>query len=502
MSFSGGLTASPSTGNFPMGMSTIGRSRSGSNANEASSTLSRSPSRSGTTGPDEEDELLKHPIILNLRDKIYANSHEFLKQQRFSCMLAGAWFQAPPPSTAGGLSTSISGSFSAASTSTGPAATFSSRKTASRPMVWRFCKMSGTKKTLHWADFPEQLERKPSMDQLTERLDLAMVADLLTGLNSPIHGAVVAAAAHASITISPVPHSPGTGQSTVTFASTPPRSPSPANASGQGSGGIPRAPPPPPPGSEGESSQQFQRLGGVPPAPPPIPTPAAQAIAAAGGGTIRKRTASEKSTVGTLHGQAGISPAPVPPPPLHSVSFTSGPGAADMSTLCFSLMSTGDPPVSLLDLICPTATQFSEWTDGLNVIFGRPIANKDTQEFVQSLTDVEVRLRLLDVVADNLTLRMERGEAAAAGADDTATDRAAAAGEPDVINKDGPWLSQQPSSHPTKCDLFDMPEFPPDLEFFYDDIAGAGGDAGAGGPGSLNSEGDKRSEGEGQTAGI
>lgn len=60
-----------------------------------------------------------------------------------------------------------------------------------------------------------------------------------------------------------------------------------------------------------------------------------------------------------------------------------------------------------IEIICLNPTQFSEWTDGFNMLLERPIQNKDTAEFVNSLSDLELRLHLLDIAAEGIELPKE-----------------------------------------------------------------------------------------------
>ena len=60
-----------------------------------------------------------------------------------------------------------------------------------------------------------------------------------------------------------------------------------------------------------------------------------------------------------------------------------------------------------IEIICVNPTQFSEWTDGFNLLLQRPIQNKDTAEFVNSLSDLELRLHLLDIAAEGIELPKE-----------------------------------------------------------------------------------------------
>ncbi|KAI9183348.1 hypothetical protein H9P43_004265 [Blastocladiella emersonii ATCC 22665] len=309
---------------------------------------------------DEDEELMSQPAVKELREVVYRESYNFLRQQRLSCLFTGAWFQIPP---------GMHGNSSSSPTSSGGGGRDgggSSPKRSNKPLQYRFCYLSGTKRTLHYGDFPEKLDRKPNLDQLTERIELSAVTDVLTGLSSPIHAAT-----------SPGPTPVPGGASHVSSLSAQPLAPAfTVNlTSSTSSTNIVPPPPPLPP-------------GGV----PPVPSATVQA-------------------------------------PLVRTRLPSGGSGSEVSTLCFSLM--GGPDNGLLHLICTSATQFSEWTDGLNLLLSRGIVNKDTTEFIQSLTDITVRLRLLDVKANGLELR----------------------------------------------DQIDVPPLPPNVNFFYEDVAGIGGAA-------------------------
>ncbi|KAK9708298.1 hypothetical protein K7432_009716 [Basidiobolus ranarum] len=68
----------------------------------------------------------------------------------------------------------------------------------------------------------------------------------------------------------------------------------------------------------------------------------------------------------------------------------------------FSLMY--GPDITLTEYYTPVETQFSEWTDGFNMFFDKNIANKDTAELVQSLTEIELKVHLLDISAEQIEL--------------------------------------------------------------------------------------------------
>ncbi|KAJ3365787.1 hypothetical protein GGF32_008185 [Allomyces javanicus] len=289
---------------------------------------------------EDEDEIMAHPIVRKLRDVVNKESFEFVKQQRLACLCAGAWFHLPPNAS------------SAPPVNLGSSTNQGSRKLAKS--VVRFCRLSGTKKTLYYADFPEVLDKKPSLEQLTQRVDLANVADIVTGST--------ASAIHSS-----VPTMGGGGSLGMTSSST---------------------------------SMS-------------LATAAAVAAAAA-------------AAANNFSGRRGVSPTP-------STSSTTATGATDPRSMhCFSLMQAGANDadlVSIMDLVCMTPTQYSEWTDGFNLLLNKGITNKDTAEFVQALTEIQLRIRLLDITADRIPL----------------------------------------------CQPAEMPPLPPDVSFFYEDVAGIGG---------------------------
>ncbi|KAG9291106.1 hypothetical protein G9A89_012978 [Geosiphon pyriformis] len=63
--------------------------------------------------------------------------------------------------------------------------------------------------------------------------------------------------------------------------------------------------------------------------------------------------------------------------------------------LTFSLMSGAE--TSLADFVAPNHTQYSEWTDGFNMLFDKNIGSKDTAEYIHVLTEIGVKVKLLDL---------------------------------------------------------------------------------------------------------
>ncbi|KAL7752725.1 hypothetical protein RI367_001727 [Sorochytrium milnesiophthora] len=196
---------------------------------------------------EEDDELMNKRIVRELREMAYKESYDFVRQQRIVCLCNGAWFALPPPPPG--------------------------KDGKPQRGKHRYCRLSATKKSLHYADYADITEKRPAMEALTERVELSTLTDILTGTSSPIH----------------------------------------TNPS------------------------------------------------------IRRAWGDETPSV-----------------------------------WCFSLMSS--PETSVMDLICSTYPQFSEWTDGFNALFDRSIANRDTAEYITLLTDCQIRLQLMDLVAERIDI--------------------------------------------------------------------------------------------------
>ncbi|CAG8526137.1 1084_t:CDS:2 [Racocetra fulgida] len=70
--------------------------------------------------------------------------------------------------------------------------------------------------------------------------------------------------------------------------------------------------------------------------------------------------------------------------------------------LMFSLMS--GPDTVLADFMASDYVQFSEWTDGLNMLFDKNIGSRDTAEFIQILTEIGVKVKLLDLSGERVEI--------------------------------------------------------------------------------------------------
>jgi engulfment/cell motility protein 1 len=112
---------------------------------------------------EDEDALLARAPVRALREKLYNASAEFVRQQRLQCLLAGAWFARAAPRTP----PSASGSGADAA--------------ARRAKPWRFLRLDAGMRVLHFVDAPAQFAVRPGVEDLPERIDVALVHEVATG---------------------------------------------------------------------------------------------------------------------------------------------------------------------------------------------------------------------------------------------------------------------------------------------------------------------------------
>ncbi|KAI9440364.1 ELMO/CED-12 family-domain-containing protein [Lactarius indigo] len=88
-------------------------------------------------------------------------------------------------------------------------------------------------------------------------------------------------------------------------------------------------------------------------------------------------------------------------PPLDGAGGGSGPLVA--SPLSFSLLT---PEGSLADAIAPDASRWADWTDGLNMLRrdSGHVASKETADFIQALTEIGLKIKLLDLSGDKVEI--------------------------------------------------------------------------------------------------
>jgi len=69
----------------------------------------------------------------------------------------------------------------------------------------------------------------------------------------------------------------------------------------------------------------------------------------------------------------------------------------------FSLLT---PEGSLADAIAPDASRWADWTDGLNMLRrdSGHVASKETADFIQALTEIGLKIKLLDLSGDKVEI--------------------------------------------------------------------------------------------------
>ncbi|TPX35338.1 hypothetical protein SmJEL517_g02240 [Synchytrium microbalum] len=104
---------------------------------------------------ENADDLSSKAIVRTLRDRLSAESYQFIKQQRIGCLIAGAWFPI-------------------------------FREKGRDKKMMRFYRLSPNRQYLHYGDFTEGFDRKPSIEELPERVDMSLATDILRGNASPV----------------------------------------------------------------------------------------------------------------------------------------------------------------------------------------------------------------------------------------------------------------------------------------------------------------------------
>ena len=77
---------------------------------------------------------------------------------------------------------------------------------------------------------------------------------------------------------------------------------------------------------------------------------------------------------------------------------------SETASYCFALLSADSVSENsaLVEFLCESPIRYSEWTDGFNMLFDKNIANKDTAEYIQQLTDIGLKLCLLDIHGERI----------------------------------------------------------------------------------------------------
>jgi engulfment and cell motility protein 1 len=140
-----------------------------------------------------------HVITRNLRQRLYKESYEFVKQQRIDCLMQGAWFPITPRSNTLAGSSGVPGSTSDLNSSSnmsgnnnpalmnpsvliggssGHAMTMAASGTTYTGYKWRYFRLSPSKKQLHYGEFTERVtSHLKSYDKLTEKSKPFLICD-------------------------------------------------------------------------------------------------------------------------------------------------------------------------------------------------------------------------------------------------------------------------------------------------------------------------------------
>ncbi|KAI9275674.1 ELMO/CED-12 family-domain-containing protein [Phascolomyces articulosus] len=129
------------------------------------------------------DDLLGREAIRNLRNRLNKQSFDFIKRQRISCLLQGAWFPCPQSNqrivamaTGNSLSTSTAANAMTGGSLGGSGPNNSSSSSGKR---WRYYKLSPSRKALMYGDFAEKYPLViKSCDGLPNKVDLAQVMEI------------------------------------------------------------------------------------------------------------------------------------------------------------------------------------------------------------------------------------------------------------------------------------------------------------------------------------
>ena len=70
------------------------------------------------------------------------------------------------------------------------------------------------------------------------------------------------------------------------------------------------------------------------------------------------------------------------------------------SSLSFALFADNNLP--LAEFICSSSAQSSEWKDGFSMLLDKGITSKDTAEYLHSLTEIGVKVKLLQIAGDRI----------------------------------------------------------------------------------------------------
>ncbi|KAK0618470.1 ELMO/CED-12 family protein [Bombardia bombarda] len=105
------------------------------------------------------------PHLYHVREELKHEALQFVKEQRIRCLLEGSWFTKP-----------VSQNHSRQDS-------YAARRRLYQP--WRFARLSHNRRYLHYADFPEKTSQDPSLETLTEKVDLSTISSVVSNVSAP-----------------------------------------------------------------------------------------------------------------------------------------------------------------------------------------------------------------------------------------------------------------------------------------------------------------------------
>ncbi|KAM0332441.1 hypothetical protein ACHAQA_002722 [Verticillium albo-atrum] len=115
-----------------------------------------------------EDSWGQH--LYHIREELKQEALQFVKEQRVRCLLQGAWFSKPLPRR---------------DTNATENDAQQPRRRLYTPTPWRYAKLSHNRRFLHYADFTARTPQEPSLDALTEKIDLGTISSVASNVMGP-----------------------------------------------------------------------------------------------------------------------------------------------------------------------------------------------------------------------------------------------------------------------------------------------------------------------------
>lgn len=290
----------------------------------------------------QDDTLNSNRIVRNMREKLYREHYDFMKQQRLECLHRGAWFH----------SSSGSGSISGTAAPGKRTSHYNWKLRSSNGAAswFRFYRVGVNNKSLHYGDFKDvaNFDALPAITDLPERgktklndeeIDRSILIDPTPTLTLVDISSLVDVFEHAAPSSHAAEYSTPRPTHFLTSA---------ANLFSKQS-------------STTELSLTFSLVS-------------SSSLST----TTSDTTASSRSSSTTLLSPTSASA---------NTAFNNSHSAA-----------------VLAEFSCLNQVQFSEWTDGFRILANKPIGHSITRSLVDDLTDISLKLSLLDFTGNEIDL--------------------------------------------------------------------------------------------------